>query len=160
MPKFRTENVCFVTITNLGVLIPMIVISFVLSDIILTVLYRRLVAYVRHASLRVQGNQQQQMRRDLALTRRITLLNGQLVVVGIPAFMFLILCRIRPDLLLDKWLRFLLLAANTALCPTLLILFWITPNLRQSLTEGWNRAKQGISTSSNRVLPVRIETRF
>ncbi|CAF1328274.1 unnamed protein product [Rotaria sp. Silwood1] len=160
MPKFPTENMCFVSITKLSVLICMFTITFIVSDVMLSVLYRRLVNYVRQASSRVQGNQSQQMRRDLIVVRRVVLLNAQLALVGIPSLIFIIFTIIRPDLSPIKWMRLLLLNTNTALCPMLIVLFWITPNLRQIFVECRNKAKTYISISTNRVRPVAETGRF
>ncbi|CAF3325263.1 unnamed protein product [Rotaria sp. Silwood2] len=159
MPKLRTENSCFVSLTNVGTLIYLFTITFIISDIILSILYRRLVHYVHQASLRVHGNQQQ-MKRDLAVVRRVVLLNSQLALVGIPSLIFIIFSMVRPDLSPMKLMRLLLLNTNAAFCPMLIILFWITPNLRQCLIQLRNQAQQYIPSSTNQVRPVTNINRF
>ncbi|CAF3082322.1 unnamed protein product [Rotaria sp. Silwood2] len=161
MPKFRTENVCFVSITKPAFLICMASITFLLSDITLSVLYRRLVSHVREVSTRVHSSQRRlQMRRDLAMVRRIILINSQLALVDIPAIIFILFSIIRPDLSPYKWMRLLLLSLNAALCPMLVIVFWITPNLRQSLTKCVNKTKLHLLMNGNRVRPITERPRF
>ncbi|CAF1068915.1 unnamed protein product [Rotaria magnacalcarata] len=91
------------------------------------------------------------MRRDLKIVRRIVLINSQLAAVDIPSVIFILITPIRPDLSPNKWMRLLLLNANTALSAMIIILFWITPNLRESLIECVNKAKQYLPSSGNRV---------
>ncbi|CAF1104571.1 unnamed protein product [Rotaria sordida] len=160
MPKFRTEILCFVSFTKVGLLCYMASITFLLSDITLSVLYCRLVSYVREATSRVHANQQQQMRRDLAMVRRVVLINGQLALVDIPALVFILFSIIRPDLSPNKWMRLLLLNMNAALCPMLIVLFWITPNLRQSLIECVKKITQYLPINDNRVRPITENNRF
>ncbi|CAF3477441.1 unnamed protein product [Rotaria socialis] len=84
--KMKIDNLCFVSFDRLDLVFTMSALTFVVSDVILAVLYRRLVMYVRQTSSRVNGNQRLRIQRDLAMMRRIVVLHAQLVLVGSPVF--------------------------------------------------------------------------
>ena len=160
MPKLSSDNLCFISLTRLYLLLYMVTISFLVSDITLAILYRRLLNHVREISSRVHAHQQNQMRRDLIVVRRIILLNSQLALVGVAVLTVVILSVIRVDILPSKWMRPLLLAVNVVLCPMITILFWFTPNLRESLVALLNKRFCQTAVNHNRVVPATEGARF
>ncbi|CAF1181772.1 unnamed protein product [Adineta ricciae] len=151
MPKLATDNICFVALTRLDFVLYMAAVSFLLTDISLSIIYRLLVRHIRDASSKFNSNQQVRMQRDLTVVRRIVLLNSQLFVVGIPVLVLIILTIIRVDLLPHKFMRTLLVMSNLPYSPMLVILLLQTPDLRQSLIECRNKLKLCRST---RLMPV------
>ncbi|UJR07161.1 hypothetical protein I4U23_011449 [Adineta vaga] len=153
MKKLTMDNLCFVSLDKLPLVFYLATVSFLLSDIIINIIYRLLVRYVHEISSRVNGNRQIQMQRDLTMVRRVVLLNIPLLVIGIPVLIVLVLIVIRTDLLPKNTLRILVMMGNSPLSFMLLILLWTTPNLRQSFINNWNRMKQFVSIKKNSVRP-------
>jgi hypothetical protein len=141
MVKLASDNLCFVILTRFDFVFYMAGLSFLLTDVTLSIIYRLLIRHVRQASARLNNNQQMRMQRDLTMVRRIVLLNSQLAVAGIPVLVVIILILIRADLLPNKIMRILLLMSNLPFAPMLIILLYLTPDLRQSLIECRNRLK-------------------
>lgn len=153
MVKLDIDSLCFVSLNKLPFVFYLATVSFFLSDVILSVIYRLLVRHVREISSRINGRHQRQMQRDLTMVRRIVLLNIQLVVVGFPVVIFVILIATRPDLLPNNTVRIVIAIMNSPFSLLLSILFRITPDLRNSLSDNWNQAKQLFTRDKNRVLP-------
>ncbi|CAF4113883.1 unnamed protein product [Adineta steineri] len=153
MKKLTIDNLCFVSLNTIPLVFYLAGISFLLSDIILSIIYRLLVRYVREVSLRVNGNHRIKMQRNLTMVRRIVLIHIQLVIVGFPVLIFVILIAIRADLLPKNTVRILIMIMNSPLSMMLLILFWITPSLRRCLIDNWNQLKQLLARKNNRVQP-------
>jgi hypothetical protein len=141
MVKLASDNVCFVTLSRLDFILYMAGLSFLLTDITLSIIYRLLIRYVRQASARLNNNQQMRIQRDLTMVRRIVLLNSQLAIAGIPVLVVIILTIIRADLLPNKTMRIMLLMSNLPFSPILIILLYLTPHLRQSLIKCRNKLK-------------------
>ncbi|CAF1462137.1 unnamed protein product [Adineta steineri] len=141
MIKLASDNACFVSLTRLDLIFYMAAVSFLLTDIILGIIYRLLVRHVRQASARLNNNQQVRMQRDLTVVRRIVILNSQLVVIAIPVVVVIILASIRADLLPNKIMRVLFLLSNLPYTPMLIILLFLTPDLRQSFIDCRNKLK-------------------
>ena len=141
MPKMVVDNVCFVSLFRMDLLSYMAVLSFMATGISLSIIYRRLVNHVRQASIVATSNQQSHMRRDLVMVRRIVLLNSELGIAGIPMIILVVITVIRADLLPARWMRGLLLMVFLPLSPMLILLFWLTPALRQSLVQCRNRVR-------------------
>lgn len=161
MVKLTFDNMCFVSLSNYALVFYIGFSVFIVTDIALVVLYRRLVKYVRQASSRVYGNQQLRMRRDLTMVRRIVMLNALLVFGGIPAFSTVIMNMIRPDLIPHNFMRALLLILNSVLTFLLNFLCWSTPNLREQIIKFFNIIPNFPFTStSNRVVPTTDRNRF
>ncbi|CAF3815956.1 unnamed protein product [Adineta steineri] len=160
MKKLTIDNFCFVSLNTIPLVFYLAGISFLLSDIILSVIYKLLVRYVREVSLRVNGNYRLKMQRDLTMVHRIVLINVQLVVVGFPVLIFIILTAIRTDLLPNNTARILIMIMNSPLSIMLLILFWITPSLRRCLIDNWNQLKQLLGINKNRVQPLFSNHRY
>jgi hypothetical protein len=141
MVKLASDNLCFIILTRLDLVLYLAGVSFLLTDVTLSIIYRLLVRHVRQASARLNNNQQVRMQRDLTMVRRIVLLNSQLAIIGIPVLVVIILTIIRADLLPNKTMRILFLMSNLPFSPMLIILLYLTPDLRQSLIECRNRLK-------------------
>ena len=155
MVKFASDNLCFVTLTNFDFVLYMAGLSFLLTDVILSIIYRLLIRHVRQASARLNNNQKMRMQRDLTMVRRIVLLNSQLAVAGIPVLVLIIITIIRADLLPNKTMRLLVLMSNLPFAPMLIILLYLTPDLRQSVIECQNKLKLCRPT---RITPVQTIT--
>ena len=160
MKKLDSDNLCFVSLTTPHFVFYQAGLTFLVSDISLTVIYQLLIRHVRQVSARIDGNRAAQMRRDLTIVRRIVLLNSQLVVVGLPVLVFVILTSIRLDLLPYKIMRLLITILNLPLSPMLIILFLITPDLRRSLAELQKKLRAFFSPTRQRVQPVTGNGRF
>lgn len=161
MGKLSSENVCFVTMTKFYFSLYMAGWAFLLTDVSLTVIYRSLVRHVREVSARLDRNQQNQIERDLTMVRRIVLLNSQLLLTGIPVLVVIILMLVRADLLPNKFMRIPILMANAPMSPLLIILFWLTPDLRHSFIACRNKWRHRLYPG--KVIPVRgiqTETHF
>ena len=154
MKKLDSDNLCFVSLTTPDFVFYQAGLTFLVSDISLTFIYQLLIRHVRQVSSRSDGNRQAQMRRDLTMVRRIVLLNSQLVLVGLPVLVFVILTSIRLDLLPYKIMRLLITILNLPLSPMLVILFLITPDLRQSLAKVQNKLRVFSVKTEQHVLPV------
>ena len=109
MKKVTSDNLCFVSFSRLDLIFYLGGVTFVLSDITLSVIYHSLVSHVRQVSSRIRSDRQIQMRRSLIMVRRIVLLNSQLALVDIPALIFIIINAVRTDLLPYKSMRAILL---------------------------------------------------
>ncbi|CAF4648607.1 unnamed protein product, partial [Rotaria sp. Silwood2] len=112
--KLPFDNACLISISRPDLLFSSGVVAFFVSDIIMAVLYRRLIKFVRQASQKANANQMQKINRDVAVFRRITLLNFELVILGIPALIVLIVAAIHIEILPKDIFRILLLFLNTA----------------------------------------------
>ncbi|CAF1355716.1 unnamed protein product [Adineta steineri] len=139
MVKVESDNFCFVTLTRVDLVLYLGIVAFLLTNITLSIIYRSLVRHVRQASARLNNNQQVRMQRDLTMVRRIVLLNSQLALVGIPVLVLIILSIIRSDILPNRTMRTLILMASLPYIPMLVILLFLTPDLRQSLIECRNK---------------------
>ena len=160
MVKLASDNLCFVTLTRFDLVLYMAGLSFVLTDVILSIIYRLLIRHVRQASARLNNNQQMRMQRDLTMVRRIVLLNSQLALAGIPVLILIILTIIRADLLPKKLMRILFLMSNLPFSPMLIILLYLTPDLRQSLIECLNRLKLCRPTRITPVQTISLSVNF
>ncbi|CAF1258101.1 unnamed protein product [Adineta ricciae] len=160
MKKLMIDNLCFVSLNALPCVFYLAGVSFILSDITLSVIYRLLVRHVREISSRLNGNRLINMQRDLTIVHRIVLLNILLVIVGFPVLIVVICVTIRADLLPNNTVRVLIMIMNIALLLMLLVLFWITPDLRQSLINIRDRIKPLLSRKNNRVHPIISNHRY
>lgn len=133
--KFFLDNICLISFEKPYVLILVAIVSVVSVDVIMIILYRRLIRYVHQMSAKVHVNRQKQMHRDLKMIRRVILLNFQLLFLSVPVIIVTILAAIRQDLIVKNLFRILLVIVNAAPCSMLIILFWITPNLRKGVLE-------------------------
>ncbi|CAF2772924.1 unnamed protein product [Rotaria sp. Silwood2] len=134
--------------------------TFVVPDIVLVILCRRLVNYVHQISSRVNGNHQLRMYRDLTMIRRIVLLNFQFVLLGIPAIIFMLMNIIRPNLLPHYCMRVLIIIGNVTLDFLLIVLCQNTPSLQRSIADCFNLAPGFLINNANRIRPNTEAQRF
>ena len=160
MTKVISDNLCLVSFFRLDLIFYLAGVTFLLSDITISVIYHSLVRHVYQASSKVHATHQTQMRRQLTIVRRIVFLNFQLALVGIPVLIFIILNTINLNLLPYKGMRVVLMIMNLPLSPMLVILFWFTPELRQSLIKHRNQVQPFYSTRIRRVQPQSNTHRF
>ncbi|CAF4172722.1 unnamed protein product [Rotaria sordida] len=160
MVKMIIDNLCFISLSRLDLLLYTGVTIYILSDIVLAVIYRLLVRYVRQVSSKIDGNQQLKMQRDLTMVHRIVLINFQLAIVGIPAMLVMIVSIIRSDLLPHNCMRVIFMIGNLALACVIIIFFRITPNLRQSVVKCINLVFGFLISNNNQVTPIANTNRF
>lgn len=160
MTKVLSDNLCLVSFFRLDLIFYLAGVTFLFSDITISVIYRSLVRHIYQSSSKVHPIHQTQMRRHLTVVRRIVFLNFQLALVGIPVLIFVILNTIRSDLLPYKGMRIVLTIMNLPLSPVLIILFWFTPELRQSLIKHRNNVQPFHSTRIRCVQPQSNNRRF
>ncbi|CAF3046949.1 unnamed protein product [Rotaria socialis] len=160
MVKLTKENLCCIPPPRLDLTLCMSVFILVVSNIASAGVCRLLVSYARQISSRIDSHQQLKMRRDLTVVHRVVFLNIQLILVDIPVAIFVIVDIIRPDILPHNCMRIFFMIVNLALGFMLLILCWITPNLRQSLAECFNLATRFQTGSDNRARPITNVKRF
>ncbi|UJR20009.1 hypothetical protein I4U23_023143 [Adineta vaga] len=153
MTKLSFDNVCFVKLTRLDLSLYMAGVSFLLTDIVLSIIYRLLVRHVRQVSARLDNNRQMRMQRDLTMVRRIILLNLQLIIVGIPVLIVVVFSIVRVDLVPNKFMRVILLMTILPYSPLLIILLLLTPNLQEILKEWRNKFKFRMTTG---ITPIQI----
>ncbi|CAF1940644.1 unnamed protein product [Rotaria magnacalcarata] len=158
--KMKIDNLCFVSFDRLDLVFTMSALTFVVSDMVLAVLYRRLVMYVRQTSSRVNGSQRLRIQRDLTMVRRIVVLHAQLVLVGSPALVVIILNAVRSDILPYGSMRMVFIIMNLALTFLTTVLFRNTPHLRQAVVKCFHLKSGLLISSTNRVRPMLETNRF
>ena len=160
MPKMVVDNMCFVSLFRMDLVSYMAAISFLMTGVSLSLIYRRLVNHVRQVSVRASNSQQAHMRRDLVMVRRIVLLNSELAIAGLPVTILVIVSAIRADLLPARWMRGLILIVFLPLSPMLSMLFWFTPALRQTFEQCRNRVRPAQFPGTSRRHPPSDNPRF
>lgn len=156
IPKLPVENVCLITFSKPYFLFSAGGIVFFVSDIIMIYVYWSLIKFVRNASTKVHGGQQQKMNRDMEMVRRIVMLHFILLFLVLPAFMAMIIAAIRIEILPDRIFRVFCFMMVASALLMLVMLCWITPKLRKLVTDKVQQANRSIYTKTSRVTPLSV----
>lgn len=152
--KLAVENVCLVSFSRPELLFTAGGIIFLLSDTVMITLYGSLIRFVRKASTKVSGSQQQNMNRDMAMVRRIVMLHFALLFIVLPAFVAMILGAIRIEILPYRFFRILCFTMAASAFLMLIVLFWITPKLRKLIFDRVQQVNRLSNTKITRVIPI------
>jgi hypothetical protein len=148
---------CFLPVYEVGLQIYSALIIFVIPNMTITVLYRRLVTHVRANTSTTIASRERQMNRDLTVVRRISWMVSVLILCGIPFCIFLILSWAHLPSVLPYQLHVAFITMSACLPTTLFTLMWITTDLRQSLLHAVKKLHSqlpAVFTIANRVRPI------
>ena len=156
LDKLLSDNMCFLPTYEAGLQVYTAGLMFGIPNIVVTVLYRNLVSYVRTSTLTTTIISQRQMSRDVTMVRRIVLLISLLIFCGIPFCTFLLIAWTDSSRLPSYHLHASFLSLNASLPIMLASLLWITPDLRQVLLSMISkvRPQPQIVFINNRVRPA------
>lgn len=142
------DHYCFIRLRNIRGMLWMISMCYGVPELCLSIIYMRIIVYIRAQPNNLTQVMKQRQQRDLAAIRRIFINIGSLILLGMPGIVLSLMSYAGVEYPLRH--RILWLGTEISLTVLSIEMVVMTPQLKNIVMRKWHR---------NRVLPIELSIR-